>query len=230
MMSQSHPIEGFVSGLVKQFTAHPDSVSSELENLRSLRRQTLTLIYPVTEAQGAWVPRPGAWSITQILDHVVLLEAMYRDAIKSLMDLAKQGRQPEIHYSMDDIDVSVPVVPKAALSALEVPLDFANRFIPAVVRQTVIRFPVLSATSPTVARPRADLTMALMRDRLLESAIQNTDLLSGPFPGDPRKMTISHPILGINNVLEIMGMMAAHEERHQDQIRAVLTEQRLPKG
>jgi len=228
-MSQSHAIEGFVSSLVKQFTAHPDTVRSELEKLRSVRQQTLTLIYAVTEVQGRFVPRPGAWSITQILDHVVLLEGMYRDAIRSLTDLAKQGRTPEIRYTMEDIDVSVPVVPKAALSALEVPLDIANRFIPAVVRQTVIRFPVLAANSPRVARPRADLTMALMRERLLESAIQNTELLGGPFPWDPKKMTISHPILGINNVLDIMGIMAAHEERHRDQIRSVLSDPRFPK-
>jgi len=186
-MSQSHSIEGFVSSLVKQFTAHPDTVASELENLRSVRQQTLTLIYPVTEVQGRFVPRPGAWSIAQILDHVVLLEGMYRDAIRSLTNLARQGRAAEIRYTMEDIDVSVPVVPKAALSALEVPLDIANRFIPAVVRQAAIRFPVLAANSPRVARPRADLTMALMRDRLLESAIQNTELLGGPFPGIQKK-------------------------------------------
>jgi len=229
-MSQSHAIEGFVSGLVRQFTAHPETVSSELRHLRSLRQQTLLLIYPVSEAQGAFIPRAGAWSITQILDHVVLLEALYRDAIRSLMELAKQGRPTEIRYTMEDIDVSVPVVPKAAMSALEVPLDIANRFIPAVVRQTAIRFPVLSANSPRVALPRPDLTMALMRDRLLESAIRNTELLGGQFPGNPRKMTISHPILGINNVLDIMGIMAAHEERHQEQVRNILADPRLPRN
>ena len=109
-------------------------------------------------------------------------------------------------------------------------LDIANRFIPAVVRQTVIRFPLLAANSPTVAQPRPGLSLAIMKDRLLESAIQNGELLGGEFPGDPKTMTISHPILGINNVLDIMGIMAAHEERHQTQIQNVLKDPRLPQA
>jgi hypothetical protein len=229
-MSQTHPIEGFLSGLVRQFTARPDTVDSELENLRMIRRRTFALIHSVSEAQGTFVGRPGSWSVAQVLDHVVLTEALYRDAIKSLFELARQGRTPEIKYTLADIDVSIPLVPQAALSVIEIPLDFANRFIPAVVRQTVIRFPVLAASTPSVAVPRPDLTMSVMRDRLLESAIQLGELLAAPLPGDPRKMTISHPILGLNNVLDILGIMAAHEERHQSQIRNVLDDRRLPRS
>lgn len=229
-MSQTHSIEGFFSGLVRQLTARPDTVGSELETLRSLRRRTLALLDTVSESQATFKPKPEAWSIVQILDHVVLLEGLYRDAIKSLIDLAKQGRKAEIRYSMSDIDVSMPSVPKMAMSAMEIPLDLANRFIPAVVRQTVIRFPLLAANSPTVAQPRPGLTLAIMKDRLMESAIQNGELLGGEFPGDPKAMTISHPILGINNVLDIMGIMAAHEERHQTQIQNVLKDPRLPRA
>lgn len=228
-MSETHPIEGFLSGLVRQFTAHTDTVHSELENLRKIRRRTLALIDTVSEAQGAFQPRRGAWSVTQILDHVVLTEALYRDAIRDLYQLARKGRTPEIRYSLADIDVSMQSVPKAALAAVELPLNFANRFIPAMVRQTLIRFPLLAANSPSVASPRPELTMLTMRERLLESAIQLGELVSGTPPGDPRKMSISHPVLGINNVLDIMGIMAAHEERHQGQIRTVLSDPRLPR-
>jgi hypothetical protein len=229
-MSATHPIEGFLSGLVRQCTARPDTIASELENLQKVRRRTFSLIYSVSEKQGRFVPRPGSWSVVQVLDHVVLTEGLYKDAIRKLVDLAKAGKKPEITYTLKDIDVSLPVVPQAALAAIELPLNLLNRFIPPVVRQTVIRYPLLPATTPTVAAPGPDLSMATMRDRLLESAIQLGELLQKPLPANPREMTISHPILGFNNILDILGIMAAHEERHQGQIRNILNDPNLPAG
>lgn len=228
-MSQTHSIEGFVAGLVKQFTARPDTVASELSRLALIRRQTLGLLSYVTEEQAAWSPKAGAWSVVQILDHVVLFEGLYREAISKLIALQKQGRKPEIKYSLGDIDVSMPGVPRAVWTAIEVPLDIANNFIPAVVRQTIIRFPIVAATSPKIADPRPGLTLAGIKEQLEEAARLTTELLAAPLPDDGRNMKVSHPILGVNNVVDLLGLIAAHEERHQRQIRDVLMNPRLPR-
>ena len=56
-MSQTHSIEGFVSGLVKQFTSRPETVASEISRLRVIRRQTLGLLTYLTEEQASWSPK-----------------------------------------------------------------------------------------------------------------------------------------------------------------------------
>ena len=228
-MSQTHSIEGFVSGLVKQFTSRPDTVASEISRLRVIRRQTLGLLTYLTEEQASWSPKAGAWSVLQVLDHIVLFEGLYREAIGKLIELVKQGRKAEIKYSLSDIDVSMPGVPKAVWTAMEIPLDFANNFIPAVVRQTIIRFPIVAATSPKIADPRPGLTLVSMREQLGEAARLTAELLATPLPDDGQNMKVSHPILGVNNVVDLLGLIAAHEERHQRQIREVLMNPRLPR-
>jgi hypothetical protein len=41
-------------------------------------------------------------------------------------------------------------------------------------------------------------------------------------------MTLSHPIIGTNNIVQIFGIITAHEERHHGQMRAVLAQPRFP--
>ena len=229
-MSQTHTIEGFVSGLVKQFTARPSTIAGEVSRLGAARRQTLAILANVTDEEAQWSPRLEAWSVVQVVDHIVLFEGLYRDSISKLIELHKQGRKTEIKYSLADIDVSIPGVPRAAWDLLEIPLDCVNAFVPAAVRQTFIRFPVVAATSPKIANPRPGLTLAGVREELAVSARATNELFAQPLPDDGQNMKLSHPVLGINNVADLLGMMAAHEERHQKQIRELLSHTSRPRA
>lgn len=229
-MSTTHTIEGFVSGLVKQFSSRHDSVYAELDRLGGIRRRTLTMVENITDEQASFVPTIKAWSIAQNLDHMVLFEDLYRGTIQKLIDLGKQGRKPNIVYTLKDIDVSLAGMPDFMLSAMEAPLNMMNPFIPSAVRQAIVRFPILSANTPQVAAPRPGLKMNTLREQLVESAKVTRDLLSAPLPADPREMGISHPLLGINNVIDLLGMMCAHEERHQDQIQRILDTPGFPQA
>lgn len=222
-MSQTHTIEGFVSGLVKQFTARPSTIASEVSKLGAARRQTLAILANVTDEEAHWSPRMGAWSVIQVADHIVLFEGIYRDAISKLIELGRQGRKTEIRYSMADIDVSMPGVPKGVWPLLEAPLDCVNTFVPAALRLTFIRFPVVATTSPKVADPRPGLTLAGIREELASSIKATTELLAQPLPDDGQNMKLSHPVLGVNNLVDVLGILAAHEERHQKQIRELLS-------
>src|SRR4051794_19456161 len=122
-MSQTHSIEGIVSGLVKQFASRSDSVLGELNRLAGVRRRTISLVSGVTTAQADFTPRQNAWSVAQVLDHILLFEGLYRDAIERLIELGKQGKPTKITYSMRDIDVSVAALPQSVLTAMEAPLN-----------------------------------------------------------------------------------------------------------
>jgi hypothetical protein len=227
-MSTTHAIEGFVSGLVKQFSSRNDSVYAELDRLGGIRRRTLSMVENLTEEQASFAPTIKAWSVAQNLDHIVLFEDLYRGAIQKLIDLGKQGKKPQVTYTLKDIDVSLSALPEFMLKAMEAPLNMMNPFIPSAVRQAIVRFPILSANTPQVAAPRTGLKLSTLRTQLAESASVTRDLLSAPLPANPREMAISHPVLGINNVIDLLGMMCAHEERHQDQIQRILDNPGLP--
>jgi hypothetical protein len=48
-------------------------------------------------------------------------------------------------------------------------------------------------------------------------------------PSNLLKMTLSHPILGTNNIAQIFGIISAHEERHHGQMRRVIGNPGFPK-
>jgi hypothetical protein len=70
-----------------------------LTELESARAQTLGMAEPLSQMQLDYTSRPDAWSIGEILDHLVLAEALYRGEMARLIDLARAGRRPYLHRS-----------------------------------------------------------------------------------------------------------------------------------
>ena len=94
-MNQTHVIEGFVSGLVKQFTARPDTVSSELSRLESIRHRTLSLVAGMTEPWQFVVLFGVMGGATQPQGHVQIL----LNIIDFDMNIQEAGDAPRILHS-----------------------------------------------------------------------------------------------------------------------------------
>ena len=54
------------------------AVSDSLRLFTRVRSGTIRLVDGVTEEQAGYMPGPDAWSVAQILDHLLLTEALYR--------------------------------------------------------------------------------------------------------------------------------------------------------
>ena len=72
--------------------------------------------------------------------------------------------------------------------------------------------------------------IAVLRTELVTSLEETKALFAGELPARLNEVTVSHPILGSNNVVKVLQLMSAHEERHQGQMRSVLANPALPKG
>ena len=72
--------------------------------------------------------------------------------------------------------------------------------------------------------------IAVLRAELVSTLEETRALFAGEMPARLMEMTVSHPILGSNNVVKIFQLMSAHEERHHGQMRTVLANPGLPKG
>jgi uncharacterized damage-inducible protein DinB len=195
---------------------------TELNLVRSARARTLAMIAGLTQAQMDFSPAPGKWSIGELVDHLLLSEQLYREQIAQLIELKKAGRKPVIKRSFADINVSVAFLPRPLLPFLEIPFTLLNWFTPSIVRETIIRYKVFPAqtadrTAPCKGRPAEEL-----REELRASLTQ-TEALFEAHPGlDYREMISQHPLLGANNALQLLRIVANHEQRHQDQISTLL--------
>ena len=200
----------------------------ELELFRTVRTTTLGFANALTEEQAAFVPAPGKWSIGEVLDHILLAELLYRDRFMKLIEMKKSGQKPELRSDFTEINTSVMFIPKPMLPLLETPFKMMNLFVPTAVREAMTRYRVLPAQAPSIAIPRKGRSVTRLTDELLTSMEQTENLFQNNPELDYREMMLSHPLMGNNNVLQLLRIMSMHEQRHQEQMRSVQRSRSYP--
>jgi len=206
------------------------AITDYLRNFARVRRGTLQLVAGLTDEQSAYTPGRDSWSVAQILDHLLLTEALYRVQILRLLDLAHEGKRSNIDISFAELDLSLPFIPKALMPALSVPLTVMNMFVPHAVREALLRFPFVKAKSPGISEPGPVKPIAVLREQMESSREVTESVLSGALPPSAGRVTVTHPLFGRNTIAKILALMAAHEERHGLQIRGIAGQPGFPAG
>jgi hypothetical protein len=232
LTSLGQAIDGTVSRLVRDLTAAPpapgDVLTQAIENYRAVREGTIAIIQDLSQAQADFFPAAGIWSVGQNVEHLLLTEKLYRTKMQNLIDLARKGGKQNIELTFGDINTSIAFIPRDVMPMLTVPLNVFNLFVPRVVREAMFRFPLIPALNPSVSEPTHSQPIAQLRSRAASSLKATEEIFQHKMPPNLMNMTLSHPILGTNNVVQIFGIITAHEERHHGQIRAVLANSRFP--
>lgn len=202
----------------------------ELSAFREVRAETIKMADQLLQEQMNYSPAPRRWSAGEVLDHLVLADDVYRKEISELIKLKRAGKQPVIKRSLTDLDVSVALIPKHMLSAFELPLTVLGKLLPRPMREFMLRSRLFPAQNPDRATPRQGRAVdELKRD--LRSSLKATEaLFVANADLDYRELVHQHPLLGTNNVLQIIRFMRLHEERHQDQLRELFDLSDFPAG
>jgi uncharacterized damage-inducible protein DinB len=198
---------------------------ADLALFRAARHRTLELIEGLTQAQIAFSPGSGQWSVGEVLDHLLLAEALNRRDIAELIDLAKSGRRPYLQRTFADMNVSIAFIPKSMLPSLEVPFRALNMMVPRFAREFMTRYRLVPAQSPDAGTPRKDRPIDELRQELRYSLQEMKALFEANPTLDYRAMIHQHPLMGVNNAVQLLRIVALHEQRHQSQVDDIL---RLP--
>lgn len=203
-------------------------LQAELESFRAARAHTLALINGLTQARMDYAPAAGKWSAGEIADHLLLAERIYRDQIAQLIELARAGCEPVIDRTFADINVSFAFLPKSLLPFAELPLTVMNLFVPRSLRELMMRYRIVPARNPDAASPRRGRNADELRAELSASLRETETILLTAPDLDYRAMIVRHPLLGVNDVPQLLRLMALHEERHQAQIAEILASRAVP--
>jgi uncharacterized damage-inducible protein DinB len=230
--STGRAIDGAISRLVHDFTSPPLPPAAELSRaiagFRAARERTLAIIQNVTQVQADFFPAKKVWSVGQIVQHLLLTEDLYRTQMQKLIDLASKGGKRNIELTFDDIDNSIAFIPRDVIAKLTVPLSVFNLFVPRVAREAMFRIPLIPALNPSASQPTRSQSITELRSRAASSLNATEEIFRGALPPNLMNVTLSHPLLGVDNVAQILGILAAHEERHHGQIRAVVAKPNFP--
>jgi len=223
--SAARAIDGAISRAVQGINSASWNPVAEIESFRAVREKTLAILGQVSAEQALWSPRIGTWSIAQIADHLLLSEQMYREQFRLLI---QKGSTIEI--SLKEVNVAFAAIPHEVIPLLEFPIKMFNLFVPHVVRETMVRYPLVAALNPRRSEPRQGLIIEKLREDLAGSLEETESFFRTPMPPNIHELTINHPIMGNNTIPQMLMIVIAHEQRHQEQMSAVLTHANFPKA
>jgi len=194
-----------------------------LQELRDTRRRTLDLVAPLSQDELDAAPEPGAWSVGEILDHLLKADEVYRSDLSELFRRLDEGMPPEIHRSLSEFNLGLRWVPEPLTPCLLIPFSLFNLVAPAPVKQLVARVPIVSARNADRTSPEAGRAGDLLRKELAASIEATTALFDGDRPELPvDRMRVTYPLIGTKSLPELLTFAADHEVRHQRQVRATL--------
>lgn len=203
-------------------THRGNALTDALRMFSVVRNGTIRMVAGLTEEQAGFRPARDAWSVAQIVDHLLLTESLYRTQMNRMLELAREGKRSNIDVSLREVDLSIPFIPRALMPMMAMPLTVMNLFVPQAIRETILRFPIMKAKNPKVSEPAQHRPIDALRVQLAESLTETGALFAGTLPANAARVTVSHPVFGRNTIPNIFGLMAAHEERHGLQIGGVV--------
>src|SRR4051812_22465710 len=221
-------IDGAIARMVQGVNSVSWNPCAEIERFHTVREKTLAILGHVTPEQAAWSPEKGTWSLAQNADHLLLSERMYLAQFRRLVQMAREGRGSTIELSLKEVNVGFAAIPREVIPLLELPMKVFNLFVPHVVRETMVRYPLIAALNPRSSQPRDDLVLEKLRTDLAAALAETEDFFREPLPPNINELTINHPIMGNNNIPQLFGIVIAHEQRHQEQMAGILAHPSFP--
>ena len=205
-------------------------------NLEELKRARETVIQSVSgfsEAQIDFRKRPGKWSIGEILDHLVLSTEFFTEEVGELIRRARKapsGKRVSLTRTFDDVDFSLPLMPRPVQRMVQIPMQIMSAFVPSPVRETFVRIPVFAAQSATRLEPRAGRSLQELEKDLKESVERLERLLQDNKNLDFSRLIHRHPFMGKNDIAALIRTTELHDRRHLDQIQALAEHSRFPEN
>ena len=175
-------------------------------------------------------PSRPRWSVSEVADHLILFETIFRQNISTIIQLKKSGRDPVLHIGFRELNASFGFIPQAFLPLLELPIGTLTHLLPTAVVEFLIGHRLLPAQTPDVAAPRTGRTKDALCEDLRGSLTASEELFTADPNLDYRHMYRQHPVTGRLNVLEAVRIVALHEQRHQRQIQEILDDAAFPKS
>ena len=172
-----------------------------LEQLERIRRDAAGLTEGITDAQFAWTPEPGKWSVGQIVSHLVVAGASYLDRLS-------------------------PALADARARNLADRGDYRPSLIGGLMVRSFEPPPRIRMKAPRIYRP-ADAGPVLDREtelaawRALHDRVEQTINEAGGL--DLRRIRIVSPVASLvrMNAGDAFRVVLSHERRHLWKMRRV---------
>src|SRR5207253_656089 len=105
-------------------------------------------------------------------------------------------RKTTLEISLRQVNTSIAFIPREVMPVFTLPLKIFNLFVPHIVRETMVRFPVIPTLNPSVSNPAGSRPVEDLRSSLVTSLAATEEIFRRDLPPNLGNMTMSHPVLG----------------------------------
>lgn len=199
----------------------------EFTDARAVRLETLSLVEGLDQEQADFRPAEDKWSVGEVLDHLLKLDALVIRELEVTLDQRRSGI-PFVYRSLGDVDTTLPWVLRPILPFFEIPFSVFNAVFPQSLRRALTGNRSIPLQAPGIIKPRSGRPIEPLREELRSSY----DVLEQQ-QDDNAEYNLSNiyyynPITGLNSVAGMYRFIANHEERHQGQLRDLLGDASFP--
>lgn len=174
-----------------------NSVAEILSHIDESRARLVARVEELSEAQATRRPRPEAWSVAEIVEHLSIIERQLTQLLGMMVRKAEAG---------------------GALRAADA------GFAPVSIDEFTARARGEKYTAPEGVRPTGQVSVADSLARLRHSRAALHELRPRIEQVDGAALQYPHPIFGPLNLYQWLAFIGAHEDRHLRQINALLDE------
>jgi len=202
---------------------HWRELSRAIEEFRLVRRRTIAITAGLSDDKGDKRARNGKWSAAEVLDHLVQTEIAFRKYERQALEQARAGITTPIRIGFDEVNTRLRPLPSRWMPLLTPFLLGLHAVTPFAVRLLVMRKPGLVwAAAPKISEPIGGRAVADLRVELTAEIAITAALFEGELPAVLPRIRAIHPLYGRNDIAQVIRLMAAHEQRHQHQLTALL--------
>lgn len=178
-----------------------------LERVARAGERARTLVQPLSEAQLAWAPPGGGWSVGQVLEHLVVSDALYLERMRRALEAAVAAGRHR----------GVPTAWRGSL--------FGRLLAAAVAPDSARR-----VGAPRVFKPGPAARPGVL-EAFLATRGELSALLRRADGWDVSRIRLASPVSALVrlNLGDAFRILANHAERHLGQVERVMGEAGFPR-
>ena len=203
-----------------------------IERVQTARSAFLIEVRGLSQAEFDFKPAHDAWSIGEVIHHVVLSEEHWQRTMRELFKLGEERGRATKRIAFGELAMGPRMIPMPLLRfpGFLIPWSIMADFVPSSIQSFILANPIFKVRTAPGVEPKLGLPREELLGYLERSRHTTLQILEPHKNKNLSGFIWKHDLMGSRDVYATLEMLANHDCRHQTQIRNIKKDPRFPKA
>ncbi len=200
-----------------------DRLEKAVDRLQHERAAFLSRFEGLNQAQLDFSPSRNAWSVGQVVHHVVLAESVWQGYLKNVLARGDRERGAVEHVSLKQIPFRSRFLPDFIFKSplIVTPMSVFVNLLPRPFQSMLFAVPLIKMDASDRMQPAGRLPRAQILSLLAEVRKRTLDIVEPRADWNLARFQVSHPLVGDQDIYGVLDLLSSHEQRHSLQIDSI---------